>query len=471
MGKHYKFDIDERMKQMPAKDREKLLANYYGGDTDREREYLLMAYEAVSGKSRTHWATESMAAEERGYYFGYEGYIKPRFRNKTSGESAGAVWNRLNDLYGFFIVETVVVPNTIHTTSVYFLTEKAIINFDWVNEEAHVQEPSRHVKPSSGEFNDKRMRNGIENRTKTGAKARLPKENLPATIMVDREALTQAAKLIEALLTNKPMDYRPREDVAELVQSMSIARMHKARTQINGVLNLSNNPKWAKGEYPQRYRQNRSGRFYQSGAGLLNHLSQVRKLALSNCFAYDYDNCHISIISQLSNAEQFGAIGNYLENKHEVREETASRLKIEVDVVKEALLAITMGATDTGHSLRGILGQNKDYFLNMHQGLVGELRSCLTRMYEEAMDGRDPLNGIGNMLGFYADPATNTDRQIASHLAQGVESRLAIETIDYLKDVQVFVFDGFYTNTEVDTEDLSAHLLEKTGIHMGISED
>ncbi|MHA2065356.1 MAG: hypothetical protein ACXABY_13355, partial [Candidatus Thorarchaeota archaeon] len=166
-----------------------------------------------------------------------------------------------------------------------------------------------------------------------------------------------------------------------------------------------------------------------------------------------------------------GAIGNYLENKHEVREETASRLNIEVDVVKEAILAITMGATDTGHSLRGILGQNKDYFLNMHQGLVGELRACLARMYEEAVDNCDKRLGVANMLGLHMKLEGKTDRQIASHLAQGVESSLAIETIDYLKDVQVFVFDGFYTNTEVDTEDLSAHLLENTGIHMGISED
>ena len=146
--------------------------------------------------------------------------------------------------------------------------------------------------------------------------------------------------------------------------------LEELHDEVRMTLHLSRN-KLAFGILPHRYVESDSGRLYANGFNLQNAYRPVRQAALDGCYDYDIENCHFSILEQMSrrHGHECKAICHYLANKKPVRELLATELDIKVKQVKIALLALVYGATfsvDPDHALPKLLGVDKAQALYRH---------------------------------------------------------------------------------------------------------
>lgn len=100
------------------------------------------------------------------------------------------------------------------------------------------------------------------------------------------------------------------------------------------------------GYIPVRYREAQSGRLYATDLNLQNCPRPVRFAALAGGWDYDINNCHFSILAQLSERAGFAcpAIQSYLQNKDQVRARLAEVADADTDAIKKCLIALIYDA-------------------------------------------------------------------------------------------------------------------------------
>ena len=227
-----------------------------------------------------------------------------------------------------------------------------------------------------------------------------------------------------------------------------------------------------------RYVESRTGRLYAQGpVNLQNGIREVRQVALQGRYDYDFENCHYSLFMQLVKAtgEECPAIGRYLDRKHQIREELASHVRGDINLVKQCLLAMIYGAESTIYWDAAIplyLGQKSAERFCKHPFVV-DLQADLDVGREIVIKAHPPGRRglISNTMG-KTIKADEDQKNILAHILQGLEAKMLEMAREELADQIILLqHDGFTTLKRVDYVPLLKRIKDELGMDMEMSED
>lgn len=199
---------------------------------------------------------------------------------------------------------------------------------------------------------------------------------------------------------------------------------------------------------------------------------EVRKVALSGCWDIDVENCHFSLLRQLSGLD-CPIIAEYMAEKKAVRARLARDLNLPIEIVKRCLIALVYGATASvrkedalPNALEDHGGVRKAKMLYKHpvfSSLMKEVREAGKRVIETAeranTEGKPILNAMGKTIKDTEDPA-----KILAHLLQGAEARmLNIMLEHYPEEILLLQHDGITTDRPLDIAKLEEVIFSETG--------
>jgi predicted DNA-binding ribbon-helix-helix protein len=226
-----------------------------------------------------------------------------------------------------------------------------------------------------------------------------------------------------------------------------------------------------------RYQQSPSGRLYVKAPTSLQNVSRpVRQSALHGLWDYDIENCHYSILSQM--AERHGyvctKVNHYLANKKQVRDELASKFNIRVAQVKQALIALIYGAyfsvrpKDALPDILGSVELAKQFYAHpLFLELKDDIKKARSAILKAQVTSRQTIK---NLRGLPMSLTNKTERQLLSHLLQGVEA-MALESAHklYPESIVLLQHDGWTSTKELDVRALEDAIFKATGYRLEVA--
>ena len=230
------------------------------------------------------------------------------------------------------------------------------------------------------------------------------------------------------------------------------------------------------GHIIHRYQQSPSGRLYaKENLNLQNAPRPVRQSALHGLYDYDIENCHYSILAQM--AEKHGyvckAVNYYLDNKKLVRDTLALQFGVTIGQVKQALIALIYGAVfssrprDALPEIFGSVDLAKQFYAHpTFLELKDDIKGARTVILKGQVTSRQTIK---NLRGLPMNQTGKSDRQMLSHLLQGVEA-MALESAHrlYPDSIVLLQHDGWTSTKELDTQALEDAIFEGTGYKLKV---
>jgi hypothetical protein len=272
------------------------------------------------------------------------------------------------------------------------------------------------------------------------------------------------------LYGNPAPDVKPPLDTANPVEWLErriTALMKILALQANTVLEL--------GHIPMRYVETPAGRLQGQSFHLQNEPREVRNAALASDWDYDIDNCHFSIVAQLSreHGQPVHIIESYMANKDEYRILVAEQAGITKSQSKTVLLALLYGAKSSASPYTAIAQEigcraaqrlfEASAFMEMDQAVQVARKAILA--------DQKPYRGCyWNSLG-KGIAATGSDRRVLAHLMQGIEAQmLGVVGKRYGDDLLLLMHDGWVARTPLPVQQLEDAIAEETGFTVSLSE-
>lgn len=227
-----------------------------------------------------------------------------------------------------------------------------------------------------------------------------------------------------------------------------------------------------------RYVESRTGRLYAQGlANLQNGIREVRQVALQGRYDYDFENCHYGLFTQLVEAAggECPAIRQYLNQKHQIREDLADHVQRPVNLVKQCLLAMIYGAESTKYwnaAIPRYLGPIGAELFYSHPFVV-DLETDLDAGREIIIKTHPPSKRgqITNTMGCKISAAKN-HKEILAHILQGLEAKMLEMARELFADQIILLqHDGFTTLEKVDFTSLLKRIKSELGMDMKMSEE
>jgi len=234
--------------------------------------------------------------------------------------------------------------------------------------------------------------------------------------------------------------------------------LYKAKS----ILDISNAHN---GVLPQNYSVKPTGRTYMSGVNLQNCKTTVRNAAIGKCYKYDLRTSVFSHMLQLlidHYGEQFNVKASYInelvQHKKRVRKtiardaltHTKTDIDVKISLVKEALTALSFGATEKGKSIGDIIYHKADREAFFEHEFVKELKKEID-LYKDIMKISYPQGK--KQYGEYLRKNGRTSlNKWCSFAYQAIESMI----INHIKanairgDVLLCVHDALYTRNRQD---------------------
>jgi hypothetical protein len=226
----------------------------------------------------------------------------------------------------------------------------------------------------------------------------------------------------------------------------------------------------------QRYEESGSGRLYGKNITLQTVPKSIKEVALHGLWEYDFANCHYSILYQL--AARLGieckAIGNYLKNKRQVRQQIVTDVGINVDQAKTCLISLIYGARFSRRDEDAIpVAVGKKAALRLYQHpLFQALKEDVTRARNGIIRKwpRSRLR-LKNAYGKWI-PEKENPLRILAHLLQGIEASMleAVRKL-YPHEILLLQHDGFASAVRLDIARMEQSIHEATGYRMQIEEN
>lgn len=254
-----------------------------------------------------------------------------------------------------------------------------------------------------------------------------------------------------------------------------------------------------------RYRESKNGRVYGFGSCNLQNMPRyVRKCLLHGCYDIDLENAHYTLLycMAMTIGVELNGIKDYVDNKTEYRKRIAADLRLSVDTVKAALLALIFGSstrktfydtvlkTTVNTALFDLLGEDKLKEFASHsivKTLLDDIDQGGEAVILDYMNKSTKNGFINNMFGSAMStkdsrtPETNKmasefKRTALSHILQGAERcvlDIMIGSLDGSKVVLLqhdgLTYQGELTDTELKT--IEANIQAVTGFDMKLSSD
>lgn len=220
--------------------------------------------------------------------------------------------------------------------------------------------------------------------------------------------------------------------------------------------------KKSNGMLEQGYLRCKSGRLVSRGIGSVQNMrKEARKRAFKGCWDVDFVNCHYVLLNHLY---ENAFIEAYVENAYTFRNRIAEDVNIPISSVKKMLLAILYGCSLSFSGKGAIvqeLGKSKGKdFLN-HYNVKG--------IIEGVSDATEYLEHEGFLTELMVENNIPAKKALA-YLLQLIES----DILDYciaLYTPEALYYDGFVTQEDVDTDDLSAKILEDLSYDIKITKE
>ena len=244
------------------------------------------------------------------------------------------------------------------------------------------------------------------------------------------------------------------------------------------LLRLSRNS-LCPGSIPVLYQQKSTGRLTEVLYALQNTEREVLSAALTGFWDYDLQNAHFSILSSL--AKKLGratpVVDEYLRNKKQIRSDLAKHCDVEVDKIKECLIAILYGATLSANPdyarIPGVLGIPATKLFIAHS-FVRDLRKEVQTIAQPIVDSLPRHRGhIGNAMGvFVAHPdKPNPLMRYLCHALQGVEALALRTVVEHCGDqILLCMHDGWVARNRLNCQYLETLIERQTGFCLGIEE-
>ena len=246
------------------------------------------------------------------------------------------------------------------------------------------------------------------------------------------------------------------------------------------LLRISNN-EHCPGFIPVCYEQKSSGRIFEILTGFQNTPREVRNAALEGSWDYDISNCHFSILGQWGEKAGIAthAIDDYLVNKKTIRNRLAAQCKVEVALIKESLIALLYGASQSYKpefsSVSRSMGEAattifmKDPFIKLLNADIRRVRRPIVGSL------RRHGGGVGNVLGVFTpaveDRKKKSDAQLLCHALQGIEAQALRAVLKHYGDeILLPMHDGWVSRTRLEVGNLERLIFEATGYRLSVEE-
>jgi len=293
---------------------------------------------------------------------------------------------------------------------------------------------------------------GIASRDTNGNNSKF-KGNILQAVQVNIEALANLAKITPE--TKKEIIIKAQ---AAVMLDLALDKKHLPK-------------KWIS----QRYIQHKTGRLYSDGVSLQNCCREVRHSALHGLYSFDIDNCHYSILAQLTKTAT-PIINHYLNNKKLVRNELSRDLNLPIDKVKQILISIIYGASlnkfKVGNAIADICQTEKRYNQVLSNELIQSLHKEVTKAGGELVKANTLKTGrhsgkVKNIMGLICDDRTPSKK--LSHLLQGYEVK-ALEVVTSITktDTAALLHDGWVTYSDYDKATFEKAILEQTELRLAV---
>ena len=205
------------------------------------------------------------------------------------------------------------------------------------------------------------------------------------------------------------------------------------------------------GTLEQGYLRCKSGRLVSRGIGSVQNLrKEARQKAFKGYYDIDFVNCHYTLLNHLYHDSY---IEEYVDNTERVRNRIAEDVDIEISSVKKMLLAILYGCSLSLNGEGAIVeevGKHKGAeFLNHFyvKGIVSAVQDAVDHLTDEGF--------LWEIINEHKIPP----KKALAYLLQMIEGEI-LEYCISLYTPEALFYDGFVTQEDVDTEDLSAKILE-----------
>lgn len=267
-----------------------------------------------------------------------------------------------------------------------------------------------------------------------------------------------------------------RDALSELLNEPTCPSCEQAALKL---LCLSNSSE-SRGFIPMRYEQKPFGRLYDCH-GVQSISRTVRSAALQGKFDYDIENCHISILAELSHRLHvcIPTIEYYLMQKDPCRRSLVADITsqtgrtIDVDSIKSAIISLVYGAKRSTSAYAGLADvisddQQRQAFVNnpFVINLSGELDVCRSAIvdYWQTKEG-----WITNALGIRKKFSTDQKKRALSFILTGIESRALDAVLQrWGKDILLCMHDGWVMSDEVPVQEFESVILGATGYKLTV---
>jgi hypothetical protein len=247
-----------------------------------------------------------------------------------------------------------------------------------------------------------------------------------------------------------------------------------ARTEVAGV-----------GFIPHKYSQGSTGRLFAVDVNLQSASRIIKRAALNGLFAYDFSNCHFSILYQLSLREgvELVAVRELLADKRGWRTLVGAHCGMSEKLTKLCFIRLGYGASqdrrrNSPDSITELIGSARADLFYSHP-YVKRLQSDMRRARAVILNTSPRKHGrLLNAMDLpykpdiLADGEKDTPATKLAHILQGFEARmLCIVVSMYGDDIVLLEHDGWTARKPLDTEAICRRIQEETGLGMTLEEE
>ena len=270
------------------------------------------------------------------------------------------------------------------------------------------------------------------------------------------------------------------------------------RNDLTDLRDIADSELLPKGKIYQHYFEVDSGRVYTTGNTSIQQMNNViRPIVMGGLGYWDYDieNCHFTLMKHI--AEYYGykkmdSIELYLKEKTKIRKRLALLVDEDISIIKQILLSILYGSSQTirervgkkkGNAVTELIGGkkqrelNQDAFIDKLYSDIKGLSRFIVDITEREKQKHYYLKLHGKTILYWENIRHKRlkvldengkrapNRYILAHILQGLESKILDVIMGEIgRDIKVLIHDGFITERFIEHKLLTKVVKDKLDI-------
>lgn len=273
---------------------------------------------------------------------------------------------------------------------------------------------------------------------------------------------------------------------------------HQLISIVQNLISMTRTTLGGDGIIVHLYTQGSTGRLFAEGMNVQSAPRMVKTAALNGLWAYDFENCHFTIVAQLfqrlravdPTLAELTALAAYLAAKEETRLVIADECGLTPKEVKLCLIRLGYGAKfflrkrehlglkNEQDSITELIGEVRSRLFFGHP-LVRRVQADLQRARKAILASWPREHGalVNDMDLRYspkkarAEGGKDTAATRFAHILQGIEARMLHITVGlYRDDIVLLEHDGWTAKRPLDVERIKSRIATELGFDMQLEE-